>query len=336
MKSDEIIKTYSLSEATAYCRRKAREHYENFSVVSFLLPRELCLPMEVIYAYCRHSDDLGDDNDGSETARKIAIEKLNQWELELDQCFRYARNSDNVTQLTPDNLPITHPIFVALSDVVRRFRLHKEPFANLLTAFRQDQIKQQYETMDELLGYCRNSAEPVGRIVLQLAFTAAEQIKNNANSKSQKQNTTIINFNNEIEIDPKLLKWSDSICTGLQLANFWQDISRDLCLGRCYIPREIALKYRVDLGNLGWSSEFRLMMSELVADASKRILDGVPLLNEVPDLIKFDVSLIIHGGLAILDAIKNTNYNVLKKRPTVSRLKKINIIIKTLIGRKIF
>ncbi|MDR1484301.1 MAG: squalene/phytoene synthase family protein [Planctomycetaceae bacterium] len=342
MKIDDVSDVYLLSEAADYCRRKAREHYENFSVASFLLPCELRLPMEIIYAYCRYSDDLGDDNDGSEIARKIAVEKLNQWEIELNKCFNFALNSENLTtQLTPDNLPVTHPIFVALINVVRRFRLSKEPFANLLTAFRQDQIKQQYETMDELLGYCRNSADPVGRIVLHLAFAADRQrkIKNIAkskfNPKSPQENTTTINTNNEIKIDQKLLNWSDSICTGLQLANFWQDISRDLLLGRCYIPREIALRYGVDLGRLSWGEEFRLMMIELVADARKRILDGVPLLDELPDLIKFDIAIIIRGGLAILDAIKNINYNVLKQRPIVSRLKKFNIIIATLIRKKI-
>ncbi|MDR1477683.1 MAG: squalene/phytoene synthase family protein [Planctomycetaceae bacterium] len=346
----ESGEVYSLSEALVYCRRLVRCNYENFSVVSFLLPRKLREPMEVVYAYCRYSDDLGDNNNGSKIARETALEKLTQWEHELDQCFNYARKIQNTnpnsdSTLLPNDLPIMHPIFVALADVVRRFNLPKEPFANLLIAFKQDQIysscfkipeaehasvasrsgcsgakptahtgfgiKQQYESINDLLGYCCNSANPVGRIVLYLAF------------------------NNGVEVDGKLLDWSDSICTGLQLANFWQDISRDFSIGRCYIPCDVAARYGVNIGQLDWSEEFRLMMCELVADARERILYGVPLIDEVPSSIKFDLALIIRGGLAILDAIKNINYNVLKKRPTVSRLKKINIAITTLLGKKI-
>jgi phytoene/squalene synthetase len=329
------MKNYNVSEAVDYCRRIARSHYENFSVVSFLLPRELVSPMEIIYAYCRHSDDLGDANNGSESARIIAAEKINQWEHELNQCFNYAQNLEKTTHQTPDNLPVTHPIFVALIDVVHRFHLDKEPFANLLTAFRQDQIKQNYETINDLLAYCQNSANPVGRIVLQLAFAAEKQRKSKKSNHHITPQNINTNPNNKIEINPKLLNWSDSICTGLQLANFWQDISRDLAIGRCYIPQEFATKYGVDLGQLCWSAEFRLMMIELVADARKRILNGVLLLDEIPDLIKFDIALIIRGGLEILDTIKNINYNVLKKRPTISKLKKLFIIFKTLIGMKI-
>ncbi|MDR0391045.1 MAG: squalene/phytoene synthase family protein [Planctomycetaceae bacterium] len=332
------MKCYEVSDAVAYCRRVARGHYENFSVASFLLPRELISPMEIVYAYCRYSDDLGDDNNGSENDRKNAIEKLNQWETELNECFNYAQNSKNQPpQLHTNNLPVTHPIFVALIDVIRNFHLDKKPFADLLIAFRQDQTKQNYETINEILDYCRNSANPVGRIVLQLAFAADKQrkLKTNNKSKSPQKNISEINFDNKIVIDQKLLDWSDSICTGLQLANFWQDIKRDSLIGRCYIPQEVALKYGVDRERLSYNSEFRAMMCELVADARERLLNGVPLLNEIPDLIKFDIALIIRGGLAILDAIKKINYNVLKKRPTVSKLQKLNIILKTLIRKKI-
>jgi phytoene/squalene synthetase len=316
-----------------YCRRVVRCNYENFSVVSFLLPRELRVPMEVVYAYCRYSDDLGDNNDGSQIAREMALEKLNQWEHELNLCFEYARQtSDSTAKLSSDNLPM-HPIFVALIDVVRQFNLPKEPFTNLLVAFKQDQTKQHYETMDDLLGYCCNSADPVGRIVLHLAFAvAARRIRQ---SKYAQQNFPTIDLGNKIEIDRQLSEWSDSICTGLQLANFWQDIARDFAIGRCYIPNDIASKYGVNLERLEWNQEFQSMMCELVADARERILYGVPLLDKVPSLIKFDIALIIRGGLAILDAVKNINYNVLKQRPTVSRLKKFNIAFTTLLGKKI-
>lgn len=316
VKSDNI-KNYSLDSSRAYCRRKTWGHYENFSVASFLFPRELRSPIETVYAYCRFSDDLGDENDGSKIQRELAIKKLNQWEHELNLTFDYAISIRNQQNIFPDTPPVTHPIFISLIDVIHKFNLPKEPFANLLIAFKQDQIKQEYQTLEELLDYCKNSADPVGRIVLHLAFAADKQ------------------KNDEITIDQKLINWSDSICTGLQLANFWQDIKRDLSIGRCYIPKNIASRYGVDLENLNWNQEFRSMMTELVEDAQQRIINGIPLLNEIPDSIKFNISIIIRGGLAILDAIKKINYNVLKKRPVVSGLKKLNIALAALLKRKI-
>ncbi|MDR2346802.1 MAG: squalene/phytoene synthase family protein [Planctomycetaceae bacterium] len=313
-------RVYSLSEAAAYCRRKTWGHYENFSVASFLLPRELRVPMEAVYSYCRHADDLGDENDGSEIARMQSIEKLNQWERELNLCFDYAQSDLN-------ELPIMHPIFVALIDVIRKFHLSKEPFTDLLIAFRQDQIKRRYESTDELLSYCCNSANPVGRIVLHLAFVVEKQRMAGVKT-SVELSSDIADSSGEIRISQEVLTLSDYICTGLQLANFWQDIKRDLAIGRCYIPRDVASKYGVDIENLGYDTEFRLMMKELVEDAREKILAGLPLLSEVPKLIKFNISLIIRGGLAILDGIKKIEYNVLNQRPIVSGLKKLTIAFK--------
>jgi squalene synthase HpnC len=183
-----------------------------------------------------------------------------------------------------------------------QYPLPKEPFADLLTAFRQDQTKQHYATFDELLDYCRCSANPVGRIVLHLVCQPTRE----------------------------QLQWSDSICTGLQLANFWQDVRRDKDLGRCYIPQDVAQRNGIDLNDLHDSPEFRRMMQELVTEARSRFYVGQPLIKSVPKGFRADISLVIRGGLAILDAIQRCQFNVLEQRPTLSRWIKCRLLLETL------
>ena len=279
------------SESFAYCRQLARSHYENFHVASFFLPKSLRQPFHVVYAYCRCSDDLADEHDGTAESRQVALHRLNDWQQQLDQCFNQIEPNDK-----------THPVFVALRSLLRAFSLPKEPFADLLVAFRQDQTQQCYATFDDLLRYCRYSANPVGRIVLHLVCEpTAEQ-----------------------------LTWSDAICTGLQLANFWQDVRRDKIVGRCYIPQDVARNFGVDLTDLHDSPEFRRMIQELVADARSRFHAGKPLIASVPKKLRADISLILRGGLAILEAIEQCQCNVLEKRPALSRVTKIRLLLETL------
>jgi len=275
------------TEAFVYCKRLAQSHYENFHVASFFLPKPLRQPFHVIYTYCRCSDDLADEHDGSPESRKIALERLDDWQRQLDQCFEQTKPNGE-----------THPVFVALRSLLRHYALPKEPFSDLLIAFRQDQTQLHYETFDDLLNYCRYSANPVGRIVLHLVCTpTAEQ-----------------------------LVWSDSICTGLQLANFWQDVRRDRAVGRSYIPKDVARRFGVDLAGLQDSPDFRRMMQELVAYARDRFHAGKPLVESVPPKIRKDISLFICGGLAILDAIERIQFNVLEKRPALSRWTKLRLL----------
>jgi len=273
------------AEAFLYCQQLAKSHYENFHVASFFLPKPLRQPFYAVYAYCRYSDDLADEHDGSPEARKLALQRLDDWQRQLDQCF--------------DQAEPTHPIFIALRSLLRQYTLPKEPFADLLIAFRQDQTQQHYATFDDLLDYCRYSANPVGQIVLHLVCKPT----------------------------PEQLAWSDSICTGLQLANFWQDVRRDQALGRCYIPQDIAQKFGVDLADLHDSQGFRNMMQELVADARRRFYAGIPLVDSLPKAIRPDISLFIRGGLAILDAIERIQFNVLETRPTLSRWTKLRLLL---------
>ena len=139
----------SLEVAQAYCQRLARSHYENFSVATWFLPERLRQHFFNVYAYCRISDDLGDEV--GDTSASLAL--LDQWNFELDACYSGAAK---------------HPVFVALAETVQQFDIPKEEFSNLLRAFRQDQTITRYETFDDLLGYCQYSANPVGHLVLYL------------------------------------------------------------------------------------------------------------------------------------------------------------------------
>ena len=289
---DSPIVPMSLDESLAYCRRLAETHYENFTVASFLLSKRLRSSFHVVYAYCRWADDLGDEIGGSDEERKESLRLLDWWEGELDRCFE-------------DDKPQSHPVYVALRKIVREFGLLKQPFVDLLFAFRQDQTRRRYETLEELLDYCRFSADPVGRIVLQLAYSAS-----GGGGPSEQE-----------------LRWSDSICTGLQLANHWQDIARDARIGRCYIPQEVASRFGVDCEHLSETDEFRRMMRFLVDDARSRLCLGEPLIASVPQLVRPEIALFQRGGLAILAAIEKAGSNVLRQRPVVSRWTKLRLLL---------
>src|SRR6202167_3064937 len=179
----------SLAEAREYCRQLARAHYENFSVATWFLPKRLRQHFFNVYAYCRISDDLGDEVGNP----RASLEMFDQWEAELDACY--------------EGVP-RHPLFVALAETVRQFDIPRKPFADLLTAFRQDQTTLRYPTFDDLVGYCKNSANPVGHLVLYLCGYR----------------------------DAERQTLSDFTCTALQLANFWQDVSTDYEKGRIYLP----------------------------------------------------------------------------------------------------
>src|SRR5882724_4856423 len=148
---DYAIPEAAPSEAAAreYCRRLARTHYENFSVATWFLPKRLRQHFFNVYAYCRISDDLGDETGDTQASLLL----LDEWEAELNACY---------------NGNPRHPVFVALAGTVRQFDIPKQTFADLLTAFRRDQTITRYETFDELLGYCHYSANPVGHLVLYL------------------------------------------------------------------------------------------------------------------------------------------------------------------------
>ena len=272
----------SPAEARAYCRRLARTHYENFSVASLLLPRALRQHFYNLYAYCRWSDDLADET--SDPAQSLAL--LDWWEGQLQACYRGSAE---------------HPVFVALAETIREFAIPIEPLADLLVAFRQDQRVVRYPTFAELLGYCRYSANPVGRLILYLGRAC----------------------------DAHSAELSDSICTGLQLANFWQDVARDWDRGRIYLPQDAldAAGYTPEMfGRREFNPAFRGLLAAEVDRAESYLRAGEPLIARVPPSLRVDVSLFVAGGLAILEAIRRIDYNVWLRRPVVSRRQKFGLL----------
>jgi squalene synthase HpnC len=272
----------SLAEAQEYCRHLARTHYENFSVATWFLPQRLRQHFCNVYAYCRISDDLGDEV-GDPNA---SLQLLDQWEGELDACYSGSPR---------------HPVFVALAETVRKFDIPKQPFSDLLRAFRQDQSVTRYPIFQDLLGYCRYSANPVGHLVLYLC----------GYRDSERQ--ALSNFT----------------CTALQLANFWQDVSRDYAKGRIYLPLEDLQRYGVsedDIASARNTPAFCEMIRFQVERAHHWFDQGMPLIGKVDSKLAVDIELFSRGGQEILNAIRRQEYAVLGRRATISKSRKLALV----------
>src|SRR5437660_6299134 len=279
----------SLEQSRAYCERLARSHYENFSVASWFLPARLRQHFFNVYAYCRISDDLGDEV-GNPAASLLL---LDQWQRELDACYAGSPR---------------HPVFVALAETVRTFEIPQHEFSDLLTAFRQDQTITRYQTFDDLLGYCRNSANPVGHLVLYLC----------GYSDHQRQ------------------KLSDFTCTALQLANFWQDVSIDYDKGRIYLPLQDMQHYKVserDIAATQNTASFCEMMRFEVERAREWFRRGLPLVKKVDRELAIDIELFSRGGQEILNAIERQGFAVLGRRPSISKARKLGLVIRAALGK---
>jgi squalene synthase HpnC len=273
--------------AQRYTRWLATHHYENFNVVSWLLPKALHQHFYNVYAYCRWADDLGDEVPDPSRA----LELLAWWEHELDTCY--------------EGKP-SHPVFVALRETVVAKDLPKQPFADLLKAFRQDQTVTRYQNWDAVLGYCVYSANPVGRLVLYLCGYRDEQRQ----------------------------RLSDATCTALQLANFWQDVSRDLKIGRIYIPLDIAEAHGLsdnDIVGRQFDERYVRLMKDLIAPTRVLFAEGKPLAKMVDGRLSVDLEMFTRGGLAVLDAIEAMGYDTLNYRPSVSKLKQAALLGRTLV-----
>jgi squalene synthase HpnC len=283
----------TLDEALAYCRHLAETHYENFHVATWFLPKAFRPHFHAIYAYCRISDDLGDEV--GDTA--VALALLDLWGRELDACYEgHAR----------------HPVFVALAETIRACGIPKEPFADLLVAFRQDQTVTRYETMDDVFAYCRYSANPVGRLVLYACGEAGPNVKDE-------------NF-----------RLSDLTCTALQLANFWQDVREDFARGRVYLPQADMRRFGVidETIKQGIATpEFRALMRYEVGFARALFEQGLALIGRVNRDLAVDLDLFSRGGLEILRAIEHRDYDVLSGRPAISKRTKLSLALRALGGK---
>jgi squalene synthase HpnC len=279
----------TLAEAQQYCRELAESHYENFHVASWLLPKPLRPHFHSIYAYCRISDDLGDEV--ASHAQALAL--LGVWQEQLDACYRGE---------------VKHPVFVALRETIRVCDIPKQPFDDLLTAFRQDQTVTRYASMDDVLAYCRNSANPVGRLVLYACGYR----------------------------DAERFALSDETCSALQLANFWQDVREDFARGRIYIPRDAMVASRVDEATIAQgiaTPAFRALMREQIAYTRAMFARGAKLIGMVDRELAVDLDLFTRGGVEILRAIEAQQYDVLSSRPSISKPRKAMLLLHALAGR---
>lgn len=277
--------TFDLASSYEFCARLAKSHYENFTVASWLMPREMRPHMYAIYAYARMADDFADEH------HDVAM--LDDWERELDSAY------EGVTR---------HPVFIALADTVKRFDIPREPFKDLLVAFRSDVNFNGFETLDDLLGYSRYSANPVGRLVLYL-------------------------FGHR---DAERQRLSDLVCSGLQLANFWQDVAIDFGKGRIYLPRADMRDFGVtpaDLAAHTSSREFIELLRHEVGVARTMLTEGGELYRVVDKRLQRDILMFAGGGLAILRAINRVGYDVFRMRPELTRLDYLKLGWSALRGR---
>ena len=278
----------SVAQAERYTRWLATHHYENFGVVSWLLPRGLHQHFYNVYAYCRWSDDIGDEI--QDPAR--SLELFRAWEEDLRHCWRHGEQ------------PL-HPVFIALRETVREKHTPLKLYIDLLRAFRQDQKVHRYATWDAVLNYCVYSANPVGRLVLHLCGYQDEQRQ----------------------------KLSDYTCTALQLANFWQDVGRDLEKDRIYIPLEELTKHGLsedDIVARRFDKRYVALMQTLIARTREMFGNGLPLADRVDSHLRTDIELFSRGGIAILNAIEASGYNTLSRRPALSKWTKASILARAL------
>ena len=278
----------SVEDAYALCETLAKTHYENFTIGSWLLPKEYRQHFYAIYGFCRFVDDLGDEFHGDRE------QALDFWEQELERCYSSSPR---------------HPYMIALQHTIRSFDIPQKPFLNLIHANRMDQLKTRYFSYKDVESYCRYSANPVGHLILYVCGYR----------------------------DPVRQKLSDYTCTALQLTNFWQDVIRDFAIGRIYIPLE-------DLEAFGYSEEelakakvtdsFRKLMAFQVDRTRDLFQKGLKLVNNLEGKFKLDVALFSEGGLKILDTIERQNFDVLSRRPEVSRITKTHLMLKTIFKLK--
>ncbi len=242
---------YSVTESLEYTRWLATHHYENFHVVSFLLPKRLHQDFYNVYSFCRWADDLGDEmGDPQQSLRLLAW-----WRSELEAMYRGETS---------------HPVFVALRGTVEKFDIPITPFANLITAFEYDQTVTRYADFDQVMAYCVNSANPVGHLVLYLCGYR----------------------------DAERQKLSDYTCSGLQLANFWQDISVDLQKDRVYLPLNLLEKHAYTVDELFEGKEdvgFAPCMRDAVIVAEDLFHRGLPLIPTSNRRLALDIALFSRG-----------------------------------------
>lgn len=251
------------------------DHYENFPVASILMPKRLRKPVAAIYHFARAADDIADEGDLPDDER---LRQLDEFRAEL---ARIARNE----------APLT-PLFKNLAAEIRQHALPLQPFYDLLDAFSQDVVKKRYSDFDELLDYCRRSANPVGRLLLQLYGEAT----------------------------PQNIIYADAICTSLQLINFWQDVEKDYAIGRIYLPLDDLAQYGVSEEQIAQGitdDAWRRLMQFQADRARAMMLSGAPLGSILTGRIGLEMRMVIAGGLRILSKLESVQFDMFRHRPVL-------------------
>ena len=281
----------TIEEAKAWCRHLATTHYENFHVATWFLPKKVRPHFESVYAYCRVSDDLGDEVADPQAALRL----LSEWGAMLDECYDAPERS-------------RHPVFVALRETISSCDLPRHLFRDLLAAFKLDQTKTRFRSIAELETYSRDSANPVGRLVLLVSGYR----------------------------DERIAVLSDKICTALQLANFWQDVVEDWDRGRLYLPGDLMHQFGVTeetIATRRFAPEFQGLMAHLVAYTRAMLREGAAISSMVDRELATTLDLFRKGGESILDAIAIQGYDTLKRRPEVSKGRKAQLLAGALWGK---
>ncbi len=305
--NDAAAPPMSPEQARRYLHRLATTHYENFSVLTRLVPENLRDDFAAVYGFCRWADDLADETGHGSLARLESLELLSWWREELVRCFDFARRDPGRAQ---PEAP-THPVFIALADTIRRRELVDEPFHHLIDAFEQDQRVTRYQTWDQLAHYCSRSADPVGRIVLALA---GHHPADPANAER--------------------VAMSDATCTALQLTNFWQDVRRDIFeRDRIYLPFDetrldahILKNFVVRREDPAARIQYIRSVRPLVERTRELFVKGRPLPRTLDRRIRPVVWLFGAGGEAVLTSIERIGCATLWMRPTLSHTHKARLV----------
>jgi phytoene synthase len=295
--SDQAIvanREWSLDSAYRYCAEMARSHYENFPVGSFLIPRRIRKHFYSIYAFARAADDFADEgNDEITLAQRL--DALDRWRARLRDAA--SGRAD-------------HPVFIALAHTQKQFDLPLALFEDLLSAFSHDLTARRYETFDELMDYCRRSANPIGRLILAL-FGRREE---------------------------KLLRWSDEVCSALQLVNHWQDVAIDIKKDRLYIPLEDIRRFGLSVEAIKRgeaTDQFKKLMEFQLERTRDMFARGKPLCAAVAGRLAFELRAVWLAGMRITEKIRENDCDIFTRRPVITRSDKIKILLSA-IGKKRF
>lgn len=287
------MKNIDFDEAFIHCEKITKAHYENFPVASFLIPQEKRKYVYAVYSFARYADDIADS---AILSPEQKLKSLNFLEEELDRVL-----NNELENLHKE----TKYIFRALYKTLNDLNIPSEELRNLLKAFKQDSVKDKYDTFEELLEYSKYSANPVGHLVLYIfGYT-----------------------------DKKLFELSDYICTGLQLINFWQDVARDLEINRVYIPNEILQKHNYSyelLNNKVENENYISIIKELITKTKVLYNKGEELPNLVSGRLKYELKATYYGGMTVINKIEQLNYKTLSTRPIVTGFDKFKIFLKTI------